>query len=349
MRLFGRKSEDEGADPGERVAGFWQWWASARPELDAAVAAGESGKPAELLGPAVAAVHPDLVWELAPGRNAAHALVVTAAGDAELRSLAHRWARAAPPADMLWEFHPSRQASALPGELTLDAGGIEFGLDKLVLGLRVPRGALRVDVTAHHPIFGELGEDARMDATLLALDRLLGEDDVARWVGEIVPAAAPPIDAVPAVHLPVVVADVAADYDTEQWAMLEGRTASGAPLVASARYPLRPVDYPLLDHHIAVTLPYRDKDAGGLPQGRSLAALGAFEERLGERLRALGDDVVLAANLSAERRRVMHVYATRESAAAAALKELASTWKEGRARVDVTPDPAWSAVAAFLA
>src|SRR5690606_6496308 len=67
MRLFGRKSQDEGAGPGERVAGFWQWWESARPELDAAVAAGESGKMAELLGPAVAEIHADLVWELAPG------------------------------------------------------------------------------------------------------------------------------------------------------------------------------------------------------------------------------------------------------------------------------------------
>ncbi|MDA0638055.1 DUF695 domain-containing protein, partial [Nonomuraea sp. MCN248] len=101
MRLFGRKSDDEGADPAERVAGFWQWWQSARPALDAAVAAGERDKQAELLGPAVAAIHPDLVWELAPGTNAAHALVVTAAGDAELRPLAHRWARAAPPAALL--------------------------------------------------------------------------------------------------------------------------------------------------------------------------------------------------------------------------------------------------------
>jgi len=349
MRLFGRKSQDEGAGPGERVAGFWQWWESARPELDAAVAAGESGKMAELLGPAVAEIHADLVWELAPGGEAAHALVVTAAGDAELRSLAHRWARGAPPADLLWEFHPSRRASANPGEVTLEAGGIEFGMDKLVLGLRVPRGALRVDVAAYHPIFGELDESSRMDATLLALDRLLGEDEVARWVGEITAAAAPPMDAVPAVHLPAVVADVAGDWETGQWATLEGRTASGAPLVASARYPLRPVDYPLLDQHIAITLPYRVKDQDGLPQGESLAALRTFEERLGELLGALGDDAVLAVHLSAERRRVMHVYADEESDAAAALKELAATWKEGRARVDVSADPSWSAVAAFLA
>ncbi|MDA0638858.1 DUF695 domain-containing protein, partial [Nonomuraea sp. MCN248] len=224
-----------------------------------------------------------------------------------------------------------------------------FGLDKLVLGLRVPRGALRVDVSAYHPVFGELDEDARMDATLMALDRLLGEDDVARWVGEITPATSAPIDAVPAVHLPAVVADVAADHETGQWATLEGRTATGAPLVAATRYPLRPVDHPLLDQHIAVTLPYRDKDGGGLPVGGSLAALRAFEERLDERLRALGEEAVLAAHLSAERRRVMHVYATPESGAAAAIKELAATWKEGRARVDVSPDPAWSAVAPFLA
>lgn len=349
MRLFGRKNDDEGADPAERVAQFWQWWDSARPELDAAVAGDDKTQAAALLDPAVSALHPDLVWELAPGRNAAHALIVTPAGDAELRPLAHRWARAAPPADMLWEFHPSRQPSARPDEVTVEVGEFTFGLDKLVLGLRVPRGALRVDVTAYHPIFSELDEDARMEATLLALDRLLGEDEVARWIGEITPAAAPPMDAVPAIHLPAVVADVASDYEPGQWVTMEGRTATGAPLAAAARYPLRPVDFPLLDQHIAITLPYRHKDADGLPSGESLTALDAFEQHLRERLATLGDDAVLVAHMSAERRRIMHVYATSESDAAAVVKELASTWKEGKARVDVTPDPAWTAVAAFLA
>ncbi|MEW1841763.1 DUF695 domain-containing protein [Nonomuraea angiospora] len=346
MRLFGRKGADEEA--GDGIAEFWAWWQESRPGLDSLVANGEVEGLEERLAPAVAAIHPGLVWEVAPGKEAAHALVVTAAGDAELRSLAHRWAKAAPPSDMLWEFHPSRQANPQAMELTLDVGGFEFALDKLMLGLRVPRDQPRVDVSAYHPIFGELDEDTRMEATLLALDWLLGEDDVARWVGEITPATFQPIDSVAGVHLPAVVADLASGYAEEEWVLLEGQTGSGAPLVATARHPLRPVDYPLFDQHIEITLPYTHRDENGLPVGDSLTALRDFEERLAARLLKLRDDAVLAAHLSAEGHRIIHVYADPTGDAAIHAKELIVGWEEGEPRVDVAADPSWSAVVAFL-
>ncbi|MER7363040.1 DUF695 domain-containing protein [Nonomuraea wenchangensis] len=350
MRLFGRKdAEDDGGGSSEDgLAGFWTWWQETRPAVDALVAAGDTAGLEDLVAPAVAAVHPDLVWEIAPGRNAMHALVVTSAGDAELRPLAHRWAKAAPPADLLWEFHPSRQANPQAAELTLDVGGFDFALDKLVLGLRVPRNQPRVDVAAYHPIFAELDEDVRLDAALLALDWILGEDEVARWVGEITAVTFEPIDAVAAPHLPAVVADLASGYDEEEWVLLEGQTAGGAPLVATARYPLRPVDHPLFDQHIAITLPYAHRDEAGLPIGESLAALRDFEERLAARLLKLRDDAVLAAHLSAEGQRTIHVYADPTGDAAIHAKELIVSWEEGEPRVDVATDPAWTAVSPFL-
>lgn len=344
MRLFGRKGDVE--DDG--IATFWAWWEGARPRIDALVAADDTAGLAAELGPAVRAVHPDLVWELAPGREAAHALVVTAAGDAELRPLAHRWARAAPTGDLLWEFHPSRQANARAQELTVEAGGVEVPVGKLVLGLRAPLGATRVDVAAYHPVFGELGEDDRMEAALLALDRVLGEDEVARWVGEIRTVTHEPIDGVAAVHLPAVVADLASGYTEEQWALLEGLTASGAPLVATVRHPLRPVDFPLFEQHVMVTLPYAHRDDDGLPAGESVEALGAFDERLAGLLAEPAAAAVLAVHLSAEGHRIVHVYADPDGDAAERLRELAAGWREGRARVDVADDPAWSAVVPFV-
>ncbi|MBB5076937.1 DUF695 domain-containing protein [Nonomuraea endophytica] len=350
MRLFGRKDDEdqEPVMPGDLIADFWVWWERTRPRLDGMVAAEEAERLAEALEPAVAAVHPGLVYEIAPGRGAAHALVVTAAGDAELRSLAHRWAKAAPPADLLWEFHPSRQANPLALELTLDVGGKEFALEELMLGLRVPRGSARIDVAAYHPVFGELDDETRMEAALLALDWLLGEDDVARWIGEITAATFQPIDAVSAAHLRAVVDDVASGYDEEQWALLEGQTAGGAPLVATTRYPLRPVDYPLFDQHIQITLPYSHRDENGLPVGDSLVALRDFEERLAARLTKLHADAILAAHLSAEGHRVIHLYADPTGEAAIHAKELIVSWQEGDPVVDVDSDPAWVSVAPFL-
>ncbi|GAA3004896.1 DUF695 domain-containing protein [Streptosporangium longisporum] len=347
MRLFGRRNEPA-PDPAGGIAEFWAWWAQARPELDAMAAAGETGRLAEWIGPAVQVVHPSLVWEIVPGRAAGRALVVTSAGDPELRPTAHRWAAAAPPADGSWEFHPSRRAAPDPTGLVLDAGGYELALDGLVLGLRVPHGSPRIDVVAHHPVFTLLEEETRTEAALLALDRLLGEDEVARWVGDVSAAAYEPIDAVPAVHLPGVVADLASGYRDEQWALLEGRTASGARLVATARHPLRPVDHPLLDQHIEITLPYAHRDAEGLPAGSSLEALRDVEERLAGRIGRLNGRAVLAAHLSAEGQRVLHLYADPASEAASCARELSAGWEEGRPRVDVTADPGWIAVSPFL-
>jgi hypothetical protein len=345
MRLFGRKSEP--VQPATLIANFWTWWDEARPQVDALLTAEDMTELAELIGPAVAALDPSLSWEIAPGKRAIHALVVSAAANPELRSFVHRWALAGPPADEFWEFQPSRQANPRAGERSVKVRGHDFGLDRLVLGLRVPPGTPRVDVTAFHPIFLDVEDEARMEATLLALDWLLGEDEVARWVGDIVVAEFEPIDAVPAIHLPAVVADVAQGFTDEQWALLEGQTANGRPLVASARYPLRPVDFPLFDQHIAITLRYEHADDGGLPSGTSLESLRDFEERL---TAGLGDhgSAVLAAHLSAEGSRVFHVYADPSGDAASAVKDLAATWKEGRSRIHVADDPSWSAVAPFL-
>ncbi|SDQ39124.1 DUF695 domain-containing protein [Thermostaphylospora chromogena] len=347
MRLFGRKSGSAASAAGIRE--FWSWWDRTRSEIDALADAEETGRLAELIGPAVAAIHSSLEWEITPGRGgAARALVVTAAGDAELRPIAHRWAKAAPPADARWEFHPSRQADPDALEVTVDVGGYDFDLKELTFGLRVPPGTPRVNVTAYHPIFTLLEEDARMDATLMALDRLLGEDEVARWIGEISTSAFQPMDPVAAVHLPGVVADVASGYAEEQWALLEGTTAGGARLVATARHPLRSVDYPLFDQHIAIVLPYRHADDDGLPAAESLESLRAFEERLTSTLTVPGGSAVLAAHVSAERRRVVHLYADSEGDAAARAKELAAQWREGRASVTVEADPEWAGVAPFL-
>jgi Family of unknown function (DUF695) len=347
MRLFGRKSGAD-AGPAEGIGEFWTWWAEARPKLDALVAAGETDRLAELIGPATQAVHPSLVWEIAAGLNAGRALVVTAAGDPELRAIAHRWAAAAPAADALWEFHPSRWANPHAMDLTLDVDDYEFALDKLMLGLRVPHGSLRLDVIAYHPSFTIMDDDTRTEAALLALDWILGEDDVARWVGDISVSAFEPIDAVPAVHLPGVVADLASGYRDEQWALMEGETATGARLSATVRHPLRPVDYPLFDQHITITLPYTHRDADGLPIGSSLEALRDFERRLAGQIGRLTGSAVLAAHMSADGQRVFHVYADPAGDAAVHAKKLITSWKDGQPRVDVAADPGWIVISPFL-
>ncbi|WP_204041593.1 DUF695 domain-containing protein [Acrocarpospora phusangensis] len=343
MRLFGRKSEP--VEPGALIADFWTWWHEARPRVDALVDAGDAGELAELVGPAVNALDESLIWEVAPGLAAKHALVVSAAGNPELRSFAHRWALAAPEADGRWEFHPSRQANPQAHDLTVDVGGHQFGMDRFVLGVRVPPGTPRVNVSAYHPIFQDIDDETRMETTLLALDWLLGEDEVARWIGDIVASEFEPIDAIAAIHLPGVVADVAQGFPGNRWARLEGQTGTGKPLTAIARYPLRPVDYPLYDQHIALTVTYRHRDPDGLPTPEAESTLTTFETHLTS---ALTDSAVLAAHLTTEGTRTYHIYADPTANLTPTLKPLTTSWPEGRPHLTTTPDPSWSSVAPFL-
>jgi len=330
----------------ERIEAFWAWWAESRPRLDALLEAGDEAGLAEALAPAVAAIDEGLAWEIEPGKTADQALVVTSAGAPELRPLAHRWAKAAPPPDERWEFHPSRQANPQAMELKIQVGGREFAFDQIMLGMRIPPGKPRIDLVVYHPIYPDLDDETRTESALLALDWILGEDEVARWVGDITAASFEPLDPVPAVHLPAVVAGLAAEHDEPRWVALEGRTPTGGKVTATARFPLRPVDHPLFDQHIMVTLPYQEADADGLPTGASLEALDGFELELAARL---PEDVALpVAHMSADRVRVMHIYADPESDAADLVREIAKGWKQGRAKVTVDADPGWLSISHFL-
>ena len=77
LRRRGRAGS-EGARP---VADFWGWWAATgRAAAEAGIGgAGFEGFTGEMTT-RVEAMHPDLAWELAPGGQAEHALVVTADG-----------------------------------------------------------------------------------------------------------------------------------------------------------------------------------------------------------------------------------------------------------------------------
>ena len=71
------------------IEDFWGWWASAG---RAAAEAGIGGAGFKRFTPEmtmrVNAIHPDLGWELTPGGQAEHALIVTAAGVPERRRMA---------------------------------------------------------------------------------------------------------------------------------------------------------------------------------------------------------------------------------------------------------------------
>jgi hypothetical protein len=291
----------------------------------------------------VKSLHPGLQWEVDLGAQAARRLTVTAAGQPELRPLAERWLRAAPPPDTDWEFTAARlrDTDAMDGHL--DIAEVRFGLTAMRVALHVHEERRLIDVELQHDGFGSLDESASMQVAFLVLDWLLGEDDVVRWVGEIRTSVTGTADALPVSALPETVDALAARHVEPTWVLMQGRTAEGAALVVLAQRPLRWIDHSTLDLHLAVVASYADERGDGLPTGPVLADLQAAEGELEALIDGRG---LLVASETSAGRRTAHVYVDSDDDDAAAVVE---NWARSRTTTVVhrEPDPGWRAVSRF--
>lgn len=345
MRLF--KRDPLSRDHARAIASFWQWWQSTgRDRVTDALADGDPARVAGDVARAVAAVHPGLDWELAPGiagTGSTHLLVVGPGGAPELRALARRWLQGAPSADAAWAYADARQPAADLDRTVLTVGEQQVALAQVLVGARV-QGA-RVDVLVHHPAFRGLDEAQRQQVAFLALDAALGENEVEAWVGVVEPAVEPPLDGFPLAGLRSVVRDLRRDHTDPEgrptWTVLQGEGEQG-PVMALAQVPLSPVTAPELDTHVAVLVPYTDLTAEGYPGPGSLDALRALEDQL---TRRIGTQGRLVAHQSHRGMRVLHLYVDSTTPAVEQMRAPVDAWRQGRIRVQVTPDPGWRNVA----
>jgi hypothetical protein len=293
---------------------------------------------------AVEAVHPELAWELAGGDLSEHVLVVTAAGNPDLRADARRWLLAAPPADASWSYADFRPPVDDPESVRLSSGtGPDIDYARLRVTAR--KSGARFDVTVFHPVFADLDRHSRLQVAYLALDAALGEHDVELWIGEVDTTEHSMLDAFGLVALRAVVDDLKAGHVDEDgrpsWVLMQGETPRG-PLIASAQVPLHPATAPHLGTYVGVALPYRHRTAEGMPADASLTALRDFEDALAL---ALGHDGRVVAHQSSAGTRVLHVYVDPTTDASARTKVAARRWPEGKAHVQVSDDPGWRSVA----
>jgi hypothetical protein len=347
MGIFGRRPRESATSFSPAIIEFWEWWNTARPGIEAALAAGEpeSGDTArtalfEELNTRIHKINPELEWELARGHDDRPVLIVTGGGDPELRGLAERWRRAAPAGGGDWVFHPARPADPEVLSRQLDLGDHEFDLEYVRMGMRADTARARVDISVYHPDFLFVDEESQLQVAYHVLHWALGEDDVARWVGSVSIATEQPVDALPPNLLAAVVEQIAEPFQEPAWLSGEGRTPRGHPSQVRVRFPVHRQDYPLCDLHVEVSLPYAQSNPDRLPVGSSASSLRAFEKKL----TGFGDKAVLAIRVTGDGMRVFHLYADPDSGVVAELDQLAAGWSEGRARVVSVPDPGWRAL-----
>ncbi|RFU37378.1 DUF695 domain-containing protein [Actinomadura logoneensis] len=363
MGIFRRPRETTSA-VSPAISEFWEWWAGARPAVEASLSAvpdtpeallsdGEAGAEAasgltaeimEELSRRVARIHPDLQWEIGGMEGRAPALTVSGGGDPELRGLAERWYRAAPDGDAAggWDFHPARPADPEMLGQELQLGDHDFDLEYVRFGMRADQFRGRVDITAYHPDFLFVSEEHQVAVAFHVLHWALGEDDVARWVGEVKIASEEPVDSLPPAVLPMVVEQIVEDFREPTWLSGEGRTPRGHPAQFGIRFPVHRQDHPLADLHVEVSVPYQHANPDRLPVEPSASALRKFEKKLD----ALPDSV-LVVRQTGDGLRVFHMYVDPDSGVLAELDQLTAGWGEGKAKVASTPDPGWRALAPF--
>ncbi|RAY12357.1 DUF695 domain-containing protein [Actinomadura craniellae] len=342
MGIF-RRPRDASSTTTPAIAEFWEWWERAGPAVAQTLGDGPPTETIEELSLRIHKIHPELQWELGPGSgDAGPVLTVTGGGRPELRGLTERW-RLAAPARGDWTFHSARQADPEMLGQRLSLEDHEFDLEYVRLGMRADPGRARIDVTAYHPDFLFVAEEARLQVAYHVLDWALGEDDVARWIGEVTTVTEAPIDALPPAMLPAVAGQVSEPFREPSWLSGEGRTPRGHPARLGARFPLHRQDYPLCDLHVAVSVPYAHSNPDRLPVEPSASALRKFEKRLTQ----LGGRAVLAFRETGDGLRVFHLYADPDSGVVGELDQLAAGWSEGKAKVSSTPDPGWRALAPY--
>ena len=308
-----------------RIAEFWDWWKEHGDEIARAISAGTIASWVPEISRVVHAINRGLAWELMPGSQAEHALVVTSEGTVELVGVAEEWLGSGPPADATWEFHSSRPPGPLDA-LTVDS--VAFDLAGVRSRWTPDEGRELLDVELWHATWAGMTEKARWLSAQLFLDRLLGEADKQRWIGSVNTADAARDGADPA-SLRLAVEVLAGASTGQKWTTIRRQSADGRAFLVTMNEALKRIDHPRKTWHLVVSV------------SRGPRVLEPASDADGEDVVALleGQDANLAAVVADAHRSIFHfVVDPAQGAVGPAL-----TWAKeiGRASVKATADPAW--------
>jgi hypothetical protein len=317
----------------ESAADFWSWWAKARDRLADGIA--NAAVDQRLIGEitrAVHAIHPQMAWQLAPGRIAEHAFCISPEGRADLRVIAIRWLETAPAADAIWEYRASKQPS--PTLMSLEIAGSRFDLAEVRTITSWDPSSRRLGVRVWHPQFDRISPPVRTQVAFLFLDNLLGEDDVERWIGAIDTLDAPSGGRTPDELRAEIERHRSVPKGDDNWVLGTLDSPSG-PTIVLADAALKRIDHPFADKHVAIRILFDD---GGLPDDAEAALLNAEEDDLVAR----ADGVATYAGRTTKRgMRTMHFVAEDLEQVRTVIDAWALALPPRRIKVDFTNDVNW--------
>lgn len=320
----------------DAIADFWFWWASARPryEVKGIVSLVQQAE----LAAHVKAIDPGLAWEIG-GVPGSRRLTVSPEGDFKLRRLTARWAKAAP-RTAGWTYAAARtRETNLDYELEL--GGVKLALRDLRFAAVTDNARSRIDVVAHHPRFARAPEEAVRHMTFLALDSLLGEDDVESYVGTIetstgdAPAGA--LDA-PALRAAVDALKKKSSSSERTFSVAQGRDPTH-PEIHMLDLGLKRLDHLEHEWHLEVTIPFREPKPDGFPQPEEYRATADLEDAL---CAALGKDGLYYGHSIGGGKLAVFFYAPRMEPVDAVLASWLALHADRKPSREWTHDPEWA-------
>lgn len=285
------------------ITQFWSWWPTAverlRPATDRVLLA-----EVDELVRRVEDIHPKIQVLGKFDPKGGSWLCLSSRGNLAIRPLVERWAAAAPKDDG-WRYLCARPPAWPPKR------AMPFPLEELEAFVEKDELCELAHVTLHHPAMGDVEDLHRDTLAFVALDHLLGEDAVERWVGNIETASGSPEGTVPITELRRLIDQLAEEATGKKWQAVRAGGKDNALLVSINRA-IKPLDHLELPIHVRIDLTLQAPTKRGMVQSKEAVELDELQNEL---LRDLGTRAVAVARETYKGHRIIHLHASEDGAA----------------------------------
>lgn len=178
MRWISRKKNT--VSP-ESILTFWSWFQENAEAIEGQLDAGNVKSLDASFTPRIKALHPDLSWEVGPGRVKSNMLAISAKSNWKLRPETDRIVAAAPSMER-WEFYPSIPPREAPPTIVLgESTRVKTANWRFLPEYDDTQG--KVHITIVDSELAALKRETALHAIFVYLDSALGEDAVETQVG----------------------------------------------------------------------------------------------------------------------------------------------------------------------
>ena len=169
-----------------KIHKFWNWFHEHVSEIANLLDAGKSDALAHAFRPQIDRLHPDLDWEVGPGKSKGYMLTISSKSNRKLRQETERIVASAPQ-DLDWEFYASIQPRAPHREVKVRHQGqtLRINTEGWRFFSEEDPGRGKIHIVIVDKQLPLLPKEAAFHAVFIMLDALLGEDIVEQWIGAI--------------------------------------------------------------------------------------------------------------------------------------------------------------------